>query len=180
MKRLVSIFLTLLIVFNVIGYYGVYLGLRVQANRELKQRLDTGAYDERETLTLKVPVTLPYQSDWHSFERVQGGFEKDGQFYDLVKQKVERDTLIIVYIKDQKETSLFDSLTAFVHASTDTPISKKAGKLIEVFTKDYLATASVLEHSSEGWSMTTFGSRPSFALSDLSSKINAPPPKRIS
>jgi hypothetical protein len=163
----------------VVGYYGVYLGLRMQANKELKQRLDANAYAESETYTLKIPLTLPYQTDWHSFERMDGDFEKDGEFYNLVKRKVERDTLIIVYIKDHKEASLFESLTEFVHASTDTPMSKKASKLIEVFTKDYLSTYSELEIASTGWSLSHTFSQPNYFIDCVVDKVTSPPPKAV-
>lgn len=161
------------------GYYGVYLGLRIQANNELKQRLDANAYEERETHTLKIRLTLPYQTDWHSFERMDGDFEIDGQFYNLVKRKVERDTLIVVYIKDHKEASLFESLTEFVHASTDTPMSKKASKLIESFTKDYLSTHSELETVSTGWSLTSSFTPYHHSIYGMVVLVTSPPPKAV-
>lgn len=179
MKRISTFVLLLLFLFNVVGYYGVYLGLRMQANHELKQRLDAEAYEESETLTLKVPFTLPYQTDWQAFERMDGDFEKNGKFYNLVKRKVERDTLIIVYIQDNKEASLFESLTEFVHATTDTPMSKKAGKLIEVFTKDYLSNRSELEIASMGWSLDHTFSQPNYYLDGVTGKVDSPPPKAV-
>lgn len=179
LKRIFTFVLLFLFLFNVVGYYGVYLGLRMQVNKELKQRLDANAYDESETHTLKIPLTLPYQTDWRAFERMDGDFEMNGEFYNLVKRKVERDTLIIVYIKDHKESSLFESLTEFVHASTDTPMSKKAGKLIENFTKDYLFTSSEIEHESNGWSMGNLYRPTGFVTISFSSGVSSPPPETI-
>lgn len=133
------------------GYYGVYLGLRTSAKLEMKARLDADRYDESDAITIKLPFSLPYQVDWDNFRRIDGHFEKNGVFYSLVKHKVERDTLVVIYIKDHKETSLFESLTRFVETTTDTPLSKKAGKIIEHFTKDFLATLSSIEQESIGW-----------------------------
>lgn len=165
--------------FNVIGYYAVYLGLRTHVNYVLQQRLDDEFYEEDELLTLRIPVTLPYQSDWHSFQRVEGDFEHNGKFYNLVKQKVERDTLTVVYIKDHQETSLFESLSEIVHATTDTPMSKKAGKLIENFTKDYLSTASELGRESTGWCLETIFQSPDLILLSLVSGVSTPPPRSL-
>jgi hypothetical protein len=176
LKRLLSIFFLSIFLFSLIGYYAVYLGLRSQANNELKKKLDSNSYDESEMLSMKIPFTLPYQTDWHGFQRVDGDFERGGEFYNLVKQKVERDTLIIYYIKDHHEADLFESLTGFVHASTDTPMSKSAGKIIENFSIDYLFTCSELEHLSAGWSLETpFGELSPDVIS-LHLQVLSPPP----
>jgi hypothetical protein len=177
LKRIVAIVCLVIFLFNVVGYYGVYLSLRLSANTELRQKLDNQAYNEDETITVKIPFTLPYQSDWEDYKRVDGDFEKNGEFYNLVKQKVERDTLVIVYIKDHKEKNLFESLTEFVHANTDTPISKKAGKLIESFAKDFLSTRNELQTASIGWSIKETLSQPQYKVIYSIEQVLSPPPK---
>ncbi len=178
MKRLVAISFLAVFLFNLVGYYGVYFGLRVSADQALRTQLDNHAYNENETVTLKIPFSLPYQTDWAgSFERVDGNFEKEGQSYKLVKQKVERDTLIIVYIKDQKATSLLESLTEFVHASTDSPLAKKASQLMKTFAKDYIGTRNEIQTSSTGWSLDETFSEPQYTTRGLFEKIASPPPK---
>jgi len=165
--------------FNVIGYYAVYLGLRTHVNHVMQQRLDDESYDEGELLTLKIPVNLPYQADWNSFQRVEGYFESKGKFYNLVKQKLERDTLMVVYIKDHQETVLFESLSEIVHATTDTPMSKKAGKLIENFAKDYLSSTSELGRASSGWCLETTFKSPALILHSLFRGVSTPPPRSL-
>ena len=177
MKRLVAIFFLAAFLFNLVGYYGVYFGLSFSADQALRRQLDDHAYDEEKTATIKIPFTLPYQTDWKSFERVDGNFEKDGQSYKLVKQKIERDTLIVVYIKDHKATSLLESLTEFVHASTDSPLAKKAGQLMKTFAKDYISTRNELQTASNGWSLEETFSEPQYTTSGLFFKITSPPPK---
>ena len=179
LKRILAILFLAVFLFNVIGYYAVYLGLRTHVNHVLQQRLDDEFYEADDLLTLKIPVNLPYQTDWHSFQRVEGDFERNGKFYNLVKQKVERDTLIVIYIKDHQETSLFESLSEIVHATTDTPMSKKAGKLIENFTKDYLTTSSELGRESAGWCLETTFKSPGLILLSLVSGVSTPPPKSL-
>lgn len=152
MKKIVSILLLNISLFNIIGCYGVYWVLRQRASNEMVQQLDANNYSKDQTLTVKMPFTLPYQVDEKSFERIDGEFEKDGQVYKLVEHKLERDTLYIVYIKDHKETSIYNSLVNFVQANTDNPVSKKALKLIENFAKDYIVTTNAIEVSTAGWS----------------------------
>ena len=176
MKRLFSLLFLLLFLFNLVGYYGIYLGLRVSAKHEMLSRLDAEAYSDNETLTIKLPFTLPYQNDWDSFKRVDGDFEKDGKFYSLVKHKIERDTLIVVYIQDHQGTSLFETFSRFVEATTDTPLSEKAGKIIKHFAKDYLATHNTLEHESTGWQLETLFLTKSFQVSSSAILPQSPPP----
>lgn len=143
----------------------------------MKFQLDANLYNESDAITIKLPFSLPYQSDWDSYRRIDGSFEKDGIFYSLVKHKVERDTLVVVYIKDHKETSLFESLTRFVEATTDTPLSKKAGKIIEHFTKDYLATGNALEQATLGWFRETAFNEKVYGLRLSLSAPQSPPPR---
>jgi hypothetical protein len=176
LRKAFSILLLLLFLFNVIGYYGVYLGLRYQSNRELKEKLDSEGYPEEDLLTLKLPFSLPYQMEWKGYERIDGEFEHDGEFYNLVKHKVERDTLYIVYLKDHKETSLFKTLVNFVQSTTDTPVSKKAQGFLENLIKDYIATTSSLQVSASGWSQDTFFPEPRHSWMSIDSPVFSPPP----
>ncbi|MEJ0057550.1 MAG: hypothetical protein WDN75_19045 [Bacteroidota bacterium] len=159
------------------GYYGVYVGLKIQANHELKARLDADAYTEEETITVKIPLSVPYHTGSGKFHRINGDFEKDGKSYNLVKQKLERDTLHVVYIRDHKEAALSEMLADFVQNATDTPIQKKAGKLIENFVKDYLSITNEIQTASAGWSLTETLPQPGFLVASASVKVHLPPPK---
>ncbi len=177
MKRSIAILFLAVFLFNLVGYYAVYFGLCFSADQAFRQQLDEHAYDDNETATVKIPFTLPYQTDWDSFERVDGNFEKDGQSYNLIEQKVERDTLIVVYIKDHKATSLLESLTEFVHASTDSPLAKKAGQLMKTFAKDYIGTRNEIQVASTGWSLDKPFPQPHYTVGCFFGKIASPPPK---
>lgn len=179
MRRTIAILFLALFTFNLVGYYGIYVGLKIQAHHEMLRNLDAGLYDETQVHTLKIPLTLPYQTDWQTYQRVDGDFEWKGEFYNLVSQKLERDTLIVHYIKDHKEASLFESFTEIVQTTTDTPISKKAGKLAEAFAKDYMPSASNLEIASTGWLKQSVFTRYAFALLTHAVSVQYPPPRAI-
>ncbi|MEJ0031049.1 MAG: hypothetical protein WDO15_12020 [Bacteroidota bacterium] len=93
MKRLVSILLIIVFLFNVIGYYGIYMGMKYRANTSANHAIENGNYDQSKTLTLKVPLMLPYVAD-KNFEYVTGDFEHKGDFYKLVGSNT-RATLFI-------------------------------------------------------------------------------------
>ena len=160
-----------------VGYYGIFLGLRYQSNREIKEKLDTEAYLENETLSVKIPYTLPYQMDWKEYERLDGEFEQNGEFYKLVKHKLERDTLYVVYIKDHRGTDLFKSLVDFVQASSGSPVSQKAITFIKSLVKDYIPTTSTLHVASMGWCQSPGFSSREYQVILTSLPVFSPPPE---
>lgn len=154
MKKAVSIVLIALLLFNVLGYYGLFVGLRYQNDQELLQRLDNDHYSEAETITIRIPLAIPYASDKKDFERVDGDFKYNGQFYRLVKQRLHSDTLYLVCLKDQGSTRIHKALADYVKTFTDKPGDAQHGaKVLPTFIKEYLRSTCTIRHSSTGWTL---------------------------
>ncbi|MEJ1240051.1 hypothetical protein WBG78_18065 [Chryseolinea sp. T2] len=178
MRRTLAITLLAVFLFQLVGYYFVYFGLSIQANKSLISRIDAHDYSVDQTLTLKIPFTLPYWTDKEQFERVDGDFEYQGQFYKLVKQKLENDTLYVVCIKNQDKKQLFDSLTEYIKFSSDQPAtSKQALKIWGSIVKDYIPNELTALTHCGGWSITNDFARDDFSLfaSPLTFVISPPP-----
>ena len=109
MKKVTSICLMILLMLNIMGYYGFFLGLEYKNARHLSQRIDSGFYHDGETITLKIPMAIPYYPNT-DFERVEGEIEYNGGNYRLVRQKYYQDTLHIVCIRDHQGTVLKQAL----------------------------------------------------------------------
>ena len=155
MKKAVSIILIFLLLFNALGFYGLLRGLEYKTTRDLVKRLDNQQYSKSETITIKVPFTLPYQLDSNGYERVNGKFEHNGEFYRLVEQKLARDTLFIVCIKDHASNRIKQALEDYVKTFTDKPAhAKNSGKSFISFIKDFLPTSILLSSVSAGWNYT--------------------------
>lgn len=138
---------------NVLGYYGVFVGLQYQNKINQIKRFDAALYDESETFTIKVPISVPYAVDQSEFERVDGEFEQEGQVYRMVKQKLSSDTLHIVCIKDHHETQITQALKDYVKSFADKPAHGKSnGKAALTFIKDYIITSHEIGHGAGGWS----------------------------
>ena len=60
LRRIISIFFLFLFLFNVGGYYIVFLGMKAKAKKDLLTRLDANDYTTDETLVLSVPLSMPY------------------------------------------------------------------------------------------------------------------------
>ncbi|HLZ15511.1 MAG TPA: hypothetical protein VKQ08_00630 [Cyclobacteriaceae bacterium] len=140
MKRIVSIVLIWLFLFNVIGYYGIYVAMLRHARVALNEKIDNGQLKDDQTVTIKIPMALPYPVQQDVYERVQGDFEYLGEFYKLVKQRYSSDTLYVVCTKSLEEKKAFKVLSDFVKLSTDqasaAPHSQHAKTVVSLI-KDY-------------------------------------------
>jgi hypothetical protein len=181
LKKIASILLLALFLFNVGGYYLVFWGLERHADNELAARLDSDLYSEEETVELKIALTLPYPIQQQGFERINGKFEHRGEFYKLVKQRVLNDTLYVICIKDQQKKSLNKTMNDYVKLSNDLPgAASKAISLLGKLIKEYnVGAALILATSVHSYSVISFTG---FAtdLITRESKIASPPPKTLS
>lgn len=156
MRKLSAILLTLILLFNVLGFYGIFEGLNYQNKKSIIQRLNDQRYDESQAITLKVPITIPYAANSTGYQRVDGDFEYKGEFYHLVKQRYENDTLYVVCIKDAHSKKIHQALNDYVKTFTDKPIdTQSSGKILNTFLKDFLFTSFEIKHLSDGWSFNT-------------------------
>jgi hypothetical protein len=177
LKRSFSILLLLVFLFNVVGYYPVFWGLKYRARMEMNQRLDDENYNADETVTIKIPLTVPYNTFSPDYERMTGSFEHSGEFFKLIKQKLERDTLYIVCIKDHKEKQLHAALTDFIKLSTDLPTSSQQTlKLLSGLIKDYIPTTPQPLIQNRLGNTLTFGPTPPCDLPTTNLPVPTPPP----
>jgi hypothetical protein len=157
----------------------MFWALQYQADLELHQHLDANDYSVSESVVIKIPITLPYQINGTGFERVDGKFEYQGEFYKLVKQKLENDTLSIVCIKDHREKQIVTTMVDFTKQSNDLPTSA-ALKVLGSFLKEYNGTNDLKMISGDGWSTMICFNNPSFATRSPIFPVIAPPPKSFS
>ena len=178
LRKIASIFLLFLLLFNALGFYGLYVGLRYKTSVELAQYLDDQQYGDEETVTLKVPLVLPYRIDLAEYQRVDGEVEYEGEFYQLVKQKLDNDTLYIVCYKDKNSKRIKQVLADYVKTFTDKPVdAKHQPKFSAGFIKDFLPSKLTVQSLEEGWNLPiTFTDRQQETYNNLLA-IDSPPPK---
>ena len=142
------------------------------------QRLDKQEYLEEETVTLQVPMALPYHIDTDVYDRVDGEIEYKGEFYRLVKQKLEKDTLYIVCIKDHDSKRIKQALTDYVKTFTDKPVdAKQSGKFFIGFIKDFLPSSIEITPASSGWNYSVAKTSSCDSFSSRSIAVFSPPPQ---
>lgn len=152
MKRITSIFLVILLLFNALGFYGLLVGLQYQKQQRLLLSFDNGSYDQELTTLIKIPLAVPYATEQHEYQRVNGGFEHQGEYYKLIKQKLSQDTLYVICMKDQDSKKINRALKDYAKTLTDKPVNGKHSSKVAVhFLKDYYVTAFSLGSLTEGW-----------------------------
>lgn len=117
MKRILAFGLLFLLLYNMFGLaVSVFLF-------ENDFRLASTAEKSDSYKLVKFPVvTLPYSSAWENEGEVEGIFQRQGEFYNVVKQKVENDTAYITLKTNisarEKFLELADQITSGITDNT--------------------------------------------------------------
>lgn len=179
MRKFSSIALAFLILLNVLGYYGIFVGLGYKNTRELTRQLDNDRYDESNTVLIKVPIAVPYAGN-SDYERVDGDFTHGGQVYRLVKQKLSNDTLFVVCIKDERGTAINRAFADYVKTFSDkSPDSKSNQRDQFSFIKEYVVrdVAGTVSATSS-WERDVVASVPAAVFIDTYTSSLVHPPER--
>lgn len=157
MKNLSAILFTLLVLFNALGFYTIFLGWEYKNETQLIQSFDRGNYNTEHEITLQIPVSIPYATDQADFERVNGEFNYKGEVYRLVKQRYSNDTLHIVCVRDVESKRIHSALQDYVKTlSAHADNSKNSNKITISFIKDYYQPLFAVSHQSWGWSSSLY------------------------
>ncbi len=149
MKKLAIILLLLLLLFNFIGYRFLFNALQQKADKTLVAKLDKADYDESQLVTVKVPLSMPYLTNWNDFKRTDGEIILNGKIYHYVKQKVYNGELILMCLPDEQKMNLQTAKNDFFKTQNDLQnnTSKKSGEnsqVIKFAVSDYIKTESSL------------------------------------
>ena len=134
--------------------------------------------ETEETVVVKIPINLPYQTDWVSAEEVNGSVRQGDEFYEMKSRKVENDTLVTVMVKDRNARENFFDLAEQVNEHlTDEPGSTPVKtKLINTLVKEYCAQSSGWVFYILDWPTAKEAiSHPILPTQDFSSAFFSPP-----
>jgi len=114
LKKLFSILLLSLLVFNWVGYHLLVFCMQETASAKLESQLDNNDYDETQLISIKIPVTyLPYYNNSKFYERVDGQIEIEGVQYKYVKRRIYNDSLEMLCIPDHNVMKLLSAKNEF-------------------------------------------------------------------
>lgn len=106
MRKLVSIALLTIFVFNLIGYKFLFDFLQTLNDRNFEAVIDHNLYDEKDLVTVRIPLSMPYQPSNTEFERVSGEIHFGNTIYKYVKRKIDQGDLVLLCLPDKKKTEL--------------------------------------------------------------------------
>jgi hypothetical protein len=169
MKKILAIMLFSVLLYQAGGFALQYL------SEGSKVAVDT---ETEETVVVKIPINLPYQTDWVSSEEVEGSVRQGDEFYEMKERKVENDTLVTVMVKDRNARENFFDLAQQVNEHlTDEPGSTPAkSKLINTLVKEYCAQSSGWVFYILEWPFSIeSANHPILSTKDISSEFFSPP-----
>jgi len=151
LKKIASILLLGILLFNWCGYRWVINLVQQEADAKLEARLDKDDYDESQLIEIKVPVNMPYQADWAGFERYDGEIEVNGIHYKYVKRKVQDGQLVLKCIPNhdkQRLESAKDDLFKITNDLQQDNTAKKTGTSNQAPVKNALGDYDNLQQLS--------------------------------
>lgn len=77
-----------------------------QSDKQLEASLDKQEYNEKDLLTIKVPLSLPYITSQQNFERVDGEIKYKGKIYKYVKRKITDGNLVLLCLPDHNKMQI--------------------------------------------------------------------------
>jgi hypothetical protein len=154
------------------------MGLQYQAEMEMSEVIEKQIYDVENTITLRIPVSLPYQMFAEGFQHIRGEFEYNGEFYNLIKQKISNDTLYIVCMENVSKSEISGKKALFEKITIDwRGVSKKTYNLLIYFAKDFLQNSRCEVIPLQTWMMEFSFLSSVFDTKEGNITSDTPPPK---
>ncbi|WP_298298830.1 hypothetical protein [Hydrotalea sp.] len=119
MKKIASIVLLGMLLFNWVGYRFVMDYLENRADITFQTQLDDNQYNEKDLISIKVPAALPYGASSQKFDRVNGEITVNGITYSYVKRRFYKDSLEVLCIPNFVKTGIKNARDAFARLAND-------------------------------------------------------------
>ena len=99
--------------------------MQSQTDACLEEKVDNKRYDEKDLISIKTKLDLPYYTSSPQFERAYGSITINGTSYQYVKRRVYNDTLELLCLPNQAKTNMQsiknELTTAFAEGQATTP-----------------------------------------------------------
>jgi hypothetical protein len=176
MRKLLSLILCMVFLFNISGYYFVFKILQNNIRKEMKTLIkSTISEDETETIIISDSEMLSPSSSFKFLKKNE--FTYKGKLYDIVHRKKENGINTFYCINDKQEEKLFSGLHEFIKFNMDNniPVKNKLNSLIKNIVKE--AIPDNLRSSFNDFSISDmfFTYRSNFTEQFIS--VLSPPPK---
>ncbi len=101
------------------GYRAWYYFTQIQSDISLQASLNNDEYNEADLITIKIPLSLPYQTDSKDFQRIAGELTFKGKIYKYVKRKVENGEFVLLCLPDHNKMRMEKAKHNFFEFAND-------------------------------------------------------------
>ena len=186
MRKIFSILLMSLIIFNWFGYQ-VYISIvGNQAEEQMIRRLDRKNYAEHDLVSIKFPAPpLAYNIRSTEFERTDGTIEFDGVQYNSLKRRMINDSLELLCIPNETVTKLNtarDEFFRLVNGLQHEGHSDKSGDHSDAFkslNQKYCHSAALIDLQAPGRILSSTADDYRFQLPSVYLSPHIHPPDAI-
>ena len=119
MKKLAAILLMGILLINWYGYRIVAEYFENRVADEMQAELDNDRYAEADLFTIKIPLSLPYTTNYQNYEKMEGNIQVNGISYQYVKRRVFNDTLELKCIPNTAKTTIRNARDEFSKLAND-------------------------------------------------------------
>ncbi|MCF2486741.1 hypothetical protein [Dyadobacter sp. CY347] len=142
MRRILSILLLGLLLYNMVGYSIVYLSEETHTisarGKDLVQQSENSL-----DIVIKVPVAVPYQTNWDAPEQVEGQLLHEGQYYQMKSRQLINDTMYVHCEYDQTAREKFSDLASKINDQVTGNASDQRkdqhSNILKNFVKEYMS-----------------------------------------
>ena len=117
MRKILSIILLLVLLFNMVGYRAWFYYAEKQSDAVIEARLDRAQFNENDLVLIKIPLNNPYQVEQGSFERVNGEINFQGKNFKFVRRKISDGHLVLQCIPDNNKMFLKKAKSEYGNAA---------------------------------------------------------------
>lgn len=132
MRKIISIFLLAIFLFDFFGYFPIFKAAQYKIQKEIKTLLKKGV-PENELNVIIVPVEKVNDLDW---KREGKEFRHNGNMYDIVRHETKDGNIHYYCVNDTQETQLFVHLEELVNKQMNndkSPAGKTAKSIAKMF-----------------------------------------------
>jgi hypothetical protein len=127
LKRVFSILILFVLLFNIFGYRFVFSYLEEEASQELATSIDAKSFDENNLIEIKTDLNMPYVSD-KEYENAYGETVIKGVHYQYVKRKIENNVLYLMCLPNNEKTILAETKNTIEKNNVETGNSNSKQK----------------------------------------------------
>ena len=128
MKRVASILLLGILLFNWGGYRLFTDYLENRADSRLEASLDLNNYNESELISIKVAANLPYLANSENYERIDGEITIKGIHYKYVKRRLYNDSVELLCIPNIAKIGVQNARDDFFRLANDLTTDNSSSK----------------------------------------------------